>query len=151
MEEIKLVLENLNSALYLMRDGIARTKEKEKELDAGLSKLDGQAKAQGEKARELDARESNVKHIESIVEAQKAAIKLREEAGVLMADVEQKREKLEADLKALAKAKADFEKEKADIKEAEKKQVKAIQEERAELERQKKEFAIQQKVAKELG
>lgn len=133
MQEIKAALESLNSALCLLRDGIAKTKEKEKEQDAQQLKIDEQAKIQGDKVRELDTREGKLKHIESIDEATKEAVALKEEARGLMANQEKVREKLEVDLKNFAKVKADFDKEQASIKETNRLQVEALQQERKEF------------------
>lgn len=140
MDEIKQVLEALNSALTLLESKIAKVDEEAKVQNSERFKLDEQKDAQTTKAIELNNREAKVKDIESIVEFEVQAKKLMAEAQTLMKNADERQAKLETGFKKLTDDITKANKEIEDEKKANKKQAEALITERKEFENKVKAY-----------
>ena len=134
MEAIKKVLDALNSALSELIAKIAKADDTVKSYTTQKMKLDEKTTELEKKAEDLNVREGKIKHIESIVDATENAKKLAKEAKALMDNANERQAILEKGLKDLGIQKAKFEEDMKAEKEANKKQVEALKEERKEFE-----------------
>lgn len=150
MEELKQVLENLNSALFGLLNLTKKVEEKAEEQRIQDLKFQEKEDIQKKKAEELNEREKNISHIESIAQAQKEAKELMVKARDLMTNANEKQIKLDEGLKQLASDKAKLEKEKEDFMIAQKKQIEAFKKDKDKFEEEIREFKIKKKVSKEL-
>ena len=151
MEELKVVLENLNSALFELQGKIAKANELQEKLNIKAMKQDEVETAQAQKAQDLNAREAAVKNIESVVEYSKQAKALMQEARALMDNANIRQAEIENGYKKLAKDKAAAEAKNANEDELNKKQMEALQKERKKLNEEIKEFEVKKRVEKELA
>ena len=149
MEQVKEVLDNLNSALYLLQTETTNVKEKDKSLDAERIKIAEKGEKQEAKDVDLNARETAVAHIESIEKASADAEASLEESRQARANLESAKDEHEAKIKVdnqkIAEGKAKNEEDKI----ANKKQEDALIEEKKELEKQKDAFALKVRIAEE--
>ncbi len=151
MEELKTVLENLNSALYELRDKVSKVDGQLKDLNIQKIRQDEIEITLAQMSKDLDAREGEIKNIESIVEYSAQAKTMMKEAKAQIENANIRQAELEAGFKKLAKDKAEAEKKNADEDQINKKQADALRKERKEFDEQVKEFKIRKKVDAELS
>lgn len=151
MQELKSVLDRLNSALSELEDKIAGVDKDKESIRVGKIRQDERDVILDNKAKDLDAREGKVKEIESIVEFKESAKRLMKDARAEKASADERQTKLEVGLKKLTTDRAKLDKDRTDIETAQKKQVEALKEERKELDKKVKEFKIRKKVEEDLN
>ena len=106
--DVRGVLENLNSALCKLRDLTTEAETVKKEAELQKMKQDEQQTAINQKDQELNAREGRIKNIESVVDFQIQAKKLMDDAKALMKNAEERQEILEKGLHSLAERETQF-------------------------------------------
>ena len=138
MKELKVVLENLNSALDELQKKITEVDTEKKELNAQKIKQDELNATLDKKAKDIDVRTEKIAEIESIVDFAGQAKKLMADAKVLMKNAEERQEILEKGLKQLTADKAKFEIDCQIQNDGLKMQADAIKKERSEINAQTK-------------
>ena len=147
--EFKTALENLNAALFVLQEDIAeveKTKEEFRLKEIKREEIDAEQKKKGES---LNERETNVKHIESIVDFANEAKEKMAKARQLVLDANEKQTILDRELKKIADDRKKLEKEYEDKEVLRKKEAEALKTERRDLEKKQKDFKITQKIAEE--
>jgi len=134
MDAIKDIIEKLQAGYFLMGQRIADADRAVKDCAVKEKKLNDELESIKAKIEELSVREAKIKHIESIDEANKAAIKNKAEAVAALANLEGTKEAFEKETKSFAAEKARLLKEVDDAKIMNKKQADALIAERKEFE-----------------
>lgn len=151
MEEVKKILDALNSALFQLRSNIRKADEARIEYENKSKELYDAEVEINKKTSDLNSREAKVSHIESVDKAGKDAKDLMDKARTELSSVADVRAKLDSDIKEHRASKVREDKEIADSKVLHLKEVDAVKKERKALEEGKKKFVVEQKVAKEMA
>jgi DNA repair ATPase RecN len=134
LEELTVVLEGLSAALSELKNVTKKYQVAQEEIGIQKNKQNELQHILDDKAKTLDAREAEIKEIESISEFSKQAKKLMAEAKELMQNAEQRQAVLEEGLKKLGEDRIKLTAEVEEKAKYLKSQADALKKERKELE-----------------